>query len=276
MDAKIDTKIQFGQFFKWTHSSYYFLSGFLSVVFLIVIVWWPLAEEYLAFYDPQYPFWIQIDWLLLGIFFFMSMMIMAGANLKRDWITLVVGLAGGLVIEAWGTQTFLWTYYTNERPPLWILPAWPIASLTIDRMEVLLAYFTSRIRDTVFIISYWAFFIAFYGLMIVFTIPTINKSFTILALFICFLLLVTVQNKRRAVLIFIAGSALGYFLEIWGTTRECWTYYTQEKPPVFAIFAHGLAATAFWWSRSMLVSIIDKIRMLAKQVHNKGERLGQS
>ena len=43
-------------------------------------------------------------------------------------------MIGGLVIEAWGTQTLLWTYYTAERPPLWIIPAWPIASLTIDRL----------------------------------------------------------------------------------------------------------------------------------------------
>ena len=45
---------------------------------------------------------------------------------------------------------------------------------------------------------------------------------------------------------FVAGTALGYFLERWGTTRECWTYYTRELPPVFAVLAHGMAAVAFW------------------------------
>ena len=48
------------------------------------------------------------------------------------------------------------------------------------------------------------------------------------------------------VLIFVAGAGLGYFLEVWGTTRQCWTYYTHQTPPLFAVFAHGLAAVAFW------------------------------
>jgi hypothetical protein len=39
---------------------------------------------------------------------------------------------------------------------------------------------------------------------------------------------------------------LGYFLEVWGTTRGCWIYYTNEMPPVFAVLAHGMAAVAFW------------------------------
>ena len=25
-----------------------------------------------------------------------------------------------------------------------------------------------------------------------------------------------------------------------------WTYYTFEKPPLFAVLAHGMAALAFW------------------------------
>ena len=75
-----------------------------------------------------------MDWLLLGIFLFMSLTIMSKADLKTDSLIVLVGLAGGLVIESWGTQTNLWFYYTAERPPLWIIPAWPIASLSIDRI----------------------------------------------------------------------------------------------------------------------------------------------
>jgi len=29
-------------------------------------------------------------------------------------------------------------------------------------------------------------------------------------------------------------------------TRECWTYYTLETPPLFAVLSHGMAAVAFW------------------------------
>jgi hypothetical protein len=62
---------------------------------------------------------------LLGVFFAMSLLIMVRADVKRDLRTVAVGLMEGLVIESWGTQTGLWSYYTLERPPLWIIPAWP-------------------------------------------------------------------------------------------------------------------------------------------------------
>ncbi|HQN44168.1 MAG TPA: hypothetical protein PLA25_08540, partial [Anaerolineaceae bacterium] len=63
-----------------------------------------------------------------------------------------------------------------------------------------------------------------------------------------------------AVLTFAAGSGLGYFLELWGTTRYCWTYYTQQTPPLFAVLAHGLAAVAFWRVGRLLVMVWGKIR----------------
>ena len=65
------------------------------------------------------------------------------------------------------------------------------------------------------------------------------------------LLIYALRGQRGAVLVFIAGSGLGYFLELWGTTRQCWTYYTFETPPFFAILAHGMAAVAFWWGLSL-------------------------
>ena len=103
-------------------------------------VWWPLAEEYLAYVDWHGAWWRYIDWLLLGIFGFMSITIIARANLKTDLLIIFVGVCGGLAIESWGTQTNLWHYYTAERPPLWIIPAWPIASLSIDRITRFLDY----------------------------------------------------------------------------------------------------------------------------------------
>ena len=75
-----------------------------------------------------------MDWLLFGVFLFMSITIVARADLKTDVLIVFVGICGGLAIESWGTQTNLWHYYTAERPPLWIIPAWPIASLSIDRI----------------------------------------------------------------------------------------------------------------------------------------------
>jgi hypothetical protein len=230
----------------WTRASYYLLSGFLLAIALIIYVWWPLVVEYWATYNPETPFWRQFDWLLLGIFGFMSFLIMAGANLKKDLPMIVIGLIGGLVIESWGTQTELWTYYTFERPPLWIIPAWPIASLSIDRLY---RYFMTRAKnvpDRLFKALHWILLPLFFLQMLIFTLPTIDKSLTIMALILVAFLILTPSDIRGTVIVFIAGSGLGYFLERWGTTRLAWTYYTLQTPPLFAVLAHGMAAVAFW------------------------------
>lgn len=231
------------------HSATLF-SVFLLTCLLIVYIWWPLAVEYWGYIrlyqQAGYPWYALVDWLLLGIFAFMSVTIMARADFKIDGLIIFVGIFGGLAIESWGTQTNLWHYYTAERPPLWIIPAWPIASLSIDRVTRALKYATLNWAESAFRACYWIIFAAFYALMLWYIAPTFDKSYTILSLLICALMILTPTDHRQALLTFIAGSALGYFLERWGTTRQCWTYYTNQTPPVFAVFAHGMAAVAFW------------------------------
>ena len=43
----------------------------------------------------------------------------------------------------------------------------------------------------------------------------------------------------------LAGMVLGYFLEYWGTSRACWTYYTRETPPFLTVMAHGYGQVLF-------------------------------
>ena len=232
--------------FGWTRSSYFLISSFLATLLLLGYVWWPLAKEYLAYIDPSRQLWNQLDWLLINIFLAMSLLIMAGADLKKDSWILLVGLAGGLVIESWGTQTELWVYYTQERPPLWIIPAWPIASLSIDRLVRILDKLIPPLPRRTFPILYWLLLPGFTLLMLTFVGPTLDKSLTQMALLLCVLLIASPTDYRLAALTFAAGTGLGYFLERWGTTRLCWTYYTQQTPPLFAVLAHGMAALAFW------------------------------
>ncbi len=247
---------KFSKSLGWNRASYTLMSLFLSIIGLIMIVWWPLVRDYFATADPSYPLWKQMDWLLLGIFAFMSLLIMSRPDLRKDARVVLVGLAGGLAIESWGTQTLLWTYYTNERPPLWIIPAWPIASLAIDRIvRALERLFPRQSSLTAFKLLYWCIFPAFYLLMLIFVWPTLDKSLTWMALLICLLLMITPTDHRLAVLTFAAGAGLGYFLERWGTTRACWTYYTLQTPPLFAVLAHGLAAVAFWRARLVLEGV---------------------
>jgi hypothetical protein len=220
-----------------------------------------------------------MDWLLLGVFLFMSVTIMLRADLRVDGLIILVGTIGGLVIESWGTQTNLWFYYTAERPPLWIIPAWPIASLSIDRLEHFLNHninkFLSRKGDNnlgdrqsgVFTILYWIVFSSFFILMLMFVASTFSKVTTILATLLVFLLIITPTDTRTALLTFTAGSALGFFLERWGTTRQCWTYYTYATPPIFAVLAHGMAAVSFWRSGLIIKKVWGKVnnRFLGKR-----------
>jgi len=245
----------------WTRDSSILLGGFLITIFLIVYIWWPLAEEYLAYVDWSGEWWRYMDWLLLGIFAFMSVTIISRANIKTDMLIIFVGICGGLAIESWGTQTNLWHYYTAERPPLWIIPAWPIASLSIDRITRFLNWIVERGKTdlrSLFTILYWITFASFLTLMLVFVSPTFDKSFTWFALTLCILLIFTPTDHRFAFLTFIAGSGLGYYLELWGTTRECWTYYTYQTPPLFAVLAHGMAAVAFWRAGLLVKVVIQK------------------
>lgn len=251
----------------WTRDSSILLGGFFITVLLIVYIWWPLAVDYFAYVDWTGPWWRYIDWLLIAIFAFMSITIIARADLKTDLLIIFVGICGGLAIESWGTQTNLWFYYTDERPPLWIIPAWPIASLSIDRISKFLDWLIRRFTTestgpteifrgsfsghsvnsvVIFKVLYWLTFASFISLMLIFIAPTFDKSFTWFSLILCVLLIFTPTDHRFALLTFLAGAGLGYYLELWGTTRQCWTYYTYQTPPLFAVLAHGMAAVAFW------------------------------
>ncbi len=305
MNQETAKKESLGRLLGWTKHSSILLAGFFLVIFLIVYIWWPLAEEVLAYVDWGGPWWLYMDWLLLGVFAFMSLTIMAGADLKTDSLIVFVGTFGGLVIESWGTQTNLWHYYTAERPPLWIIPAWPIASLSIDRITRFLVFLTGRrVRRTFlnglvsseqhsrlaewfsagrcdalarvsFKTAYWSLFTVFFLLMLTFTAPTFDKSYTLAALVLCALLIATPTDHRTAVLTFLAGAGLGYYLELWGTTRECWTYYTAQTPPLFAVLAHGMAAVAFWRAGLLVKMVFTRRKEATKVATTKfmGEQL---
>jgi hypothetical protein len=246
----------------WNRTSAALMSGFLLLVILILYIWWPLAEQYMATYDPRYPFWLQFDWLLLAIFAVMSLLITARPDWRHDLPILLVGAAGGLVIETWGTTSGLWEYFTGERPPLWIIPAWPIASLAIDRIDRILQSRVPGRSLRLWNALYTGVFGGFLFLMLPFIWPARAYPLTIAALGLCAFLILTPRNPRQTLLTFAAGLLLGYFLERWGTTRECWVYWTHQTPPFFAVLAHGMAAVAF--SRTLQLLSLFLARFLTR------------
>ena len=195
----------------------------------------------------------SMDWLLGATWLLMAALLCLGVNARRDLLLLAVGLCGGTVIEWWGTNTLLWSYFTDERPPPWILPAWPIAALTIDRLARLLerpvlALERRRRRafgERSFRVFYFAVLPAFVVALFAFVWPSLQKPATQVVLVIVAFVTLRCPNARRDAFLFVAGSALGVLLEYWGTSRQCWTYYTQEVPPPVTVFAHGFASVAF-------------------------------
>jgi hypothetical protein len=186
---------------------------------------------------------LGMDWLLVGIWGVMALLLIAHIDLRHDLPLLGVGFLGGGVIEWWGTQSVLWVYFTKERPPLWILPAWPVAALAIDRL--------ARILDRAFpwlrraSLAYWLVVPGFVLLMSRFLWIRIHVQASQVVVVLMVLVALVGAKPRRDLLLFVAGAALGWFLEYWGTTRYCWTYYTREKPPIEAVLAHGFATVAF-------------------------------
>ncbi|MCK6504210.1 hypothetical protein L6R53_12550 [Myxococcota bacterium] len=197
-----------------------------------------------------------MDWLLAGIWAFMTAVLCWDIRASRDVPLVIVAFFGGLVIEAWGTQTSLWRYFTAERPPIWILPAWPVAALTIDRIYRLLQAVVPPWRlGAVYAVGVPLFVLA----MTRFLWPSIDQSWSQVVVALMIGVTLTPGDRREEVLLFTAGSLLGVFLEYWGTSRRCWTYYTGQVPPLEAIFAHGFASLAFLrgtralgWARTRL------------------------
>lgn len=208
-----------------------------------------------------------MDWLLAGTWLWMASLLVWDVTVRRDLAMLAVGLVGGGVIEWWGTVTQIWTYFTLERPPLWILPAWPIATLAIDRM----ARFMNRWLDELgprapgpaaFWIGYWVMVPSFVIAMIGFARPTVFTGATQAVIATMVLLTLHCTTPRRDLTVFLAGSLLGVFLEYWGTSRRCWTYYTGEVPPLVACAAHGFAAIAFARGTDLVEWLLDRAHAL--------------
>lgn len=189
----------------------------------------------------------SMDWLLAGIWLWLAVLVCWEVRPSQDVWLVLAGLGGGAVIETWGTQTGLWHYFTEERPPLWILPAWPVAALAIDRQARWLVWLMPlATTPRVYRWAYWLLLGGFTLWMVWFMRPAWSHPGTWAVLVVMGAVVVHVGDPRSDVALFLGGSFLGSFLEYWGTSRGCWTYYTAEIPPLVAIPAHGFAALAFW------------------------------
>lgn len=198
---------------------------------------------------------LGMDWLLAGIWAFMTATLCWGISPRRDLVRVGVGFLGGLCIEGWGTLSSLWVYWTDERPPLWILPAWPVAALAIDRIAQALRTLIPRAPWRVL---RWTLLPLFVAWMTRFAWVSADHWATQAAMVAMGVVALWPADDREDVTLFLGGALLGIFLEYWGTSHRVWTYYTQEVPPAEAVFAHGFASVAFQRAAAVVDRGLDR------------------
>ena len=185
-----------------------------------------------------------INWFLIAIWIFMTALLCWDVRPAQDMALAALALAGGFLFEGLGTRTGLWTYFTGEKPPVWILPGWPVAALATARIAFVLDRLLMG-RTVNWKTLYWLFVSALVVVMALFFRPVVLMPPIWVMSAVGVLVAVTGRAYRRDVSLIVAGMALGYFLEYWGTSRACWTYYTGQTPPLATVMAHGYAQVVF-------------------------------
>jgi hypothetical protein len=208
---------------------------------VVVVVGSAVALVWRHLVDLDQPF----DPLLAGLWVGMTLLLSWRFGPARDAVLALAGVCGGFLIEWWGTTTSLWTYFTGEQPPLWIIPAWPVAALATDRLTTIADRAIPGCGKLGWRVAYAAALLGFFGFMLAFMMPAVGTLSSRVVIVVMVVVLVTCRDARRDLLLFAMGTALGWLLEYWGTTRACWTYYTRQTPPLVTAFAHGFASVAF-------------------------------
>jgi len=207
--------------------------------------------------------WMWGDKLLGFTWLLMTALLTWDIRPKRDALLILMGLAGGFVVEWWGTSTRLWDYFTAERPPVWIIPSWPVAALAIDRMGRLLTPLIPKLGEPR--LTYWCAMPAFIAGAVLFMWPKIGDPSSWVILGVLFFALFWRPKPDRDLCIFFGGSILGFFLEYWGNSRSCWVYYTHQVAPPIVVLAHGYASLIFSRGVQLLEMLTARLSASSRQ-----------
>lgn len=152
---------------------------------------------------------------------------LAAAPAKDCLIVLMVSCSGYLA-ETWGTHSGLWTYYTGEKPPLWIIPAWSMGALVVKNIA-------HRAGETGGVLAnlnsdrlYRAWVVLFYCIFIPFIAAKLSAAECILPVVLTAAVLFPGrEHRKRDISVLFAGAFCVVWADLWGTTNHCWTYHTQ-------------------------------------------------
>ena len=133
-----------------------------------------------------------------------------------------------------------------------------MAALSIDRLCRVVCAWLPRVGRLG--AAYWLTVPAFVLLMTRFLWPSIHQPASMVVVGLMLLVTAVGVQRDRDMALFAVGAAAGIFLEYWGTSRNCWTYYTRATPPVEAILAHGFASIAFARGADLVVAAWHRLR----------------
>jgi len=181
--------------------------------------------------------------LFFGILALTWRAILWRADLARDSVAVALAAAAGLAAEAWGTRTGLWTYYTGERPPLWIVPAWPLGALVVDRLSTWAQQrWEKKLGAQACRSGYWMLAGASAAVLLVFWGPWLGSAGTLGVLAACLAVLALRPVLPKDFFVLGAGLLSVLLADTWGTTNGCWSYYTQAQGKGFTPgIAFGMA-----------------------------------
>ncbi|MFH2203217.1 MAG: hypothetical protein ABIJ96_08905 [Elusimicrobiota bacterium] len=247
----------------------YYTLAVLGLFALVALARWDLVAG--AFHatragmqrDPRTQLHLLFEIALFsGIMLLTLRAIPLRANMRRDALVFFFAAAAGYCAEAWGTRTGLWTYYTREAPPLWIVPVWSLGALVIDRMtERTRALLQRRAGEKGARTLYWLIAAGALALCAAFSLPAAAAPATWAVWALLAAALFVKPRPTADVWLLLTGMFYVFFADLWGVTNGCWSYYIARAGAPLPVRLAGVGF-GMLFDATVVLAVLKTARLL--------------